>query len=214
MSRFSIVDAAQRTEPWLAARAGRVTASRADCVVAKIKTGEAAARRDYRVQLAIEIITGRPAESGYINAEMQRGIDLEPVALAAYEARSGNLFRRTGFLALNEHRAGCSLDGDVDDFEGIIEVKCPKSATHVGYLKAGRLPPEYVPQITHQLWVSGAAWADFVSFDDRLPSGLEYFCVRVHRAELDLRSYETEVLKFIAEVDAEVKMLQELRGAA
>lgn len=209
MRRFDIIDAEQRSEAWLAARAGRVTASKAGAVLAKIKSGEAAGRRDYRCQLVVERLTGQPAEDGYTNKEMQRGIDLEPAAIGEWEVNTGLIARRTGFLAMKDHMVGCSLDGDCNDFEGVIEVKCPKSATHIEYLRAARLPPEYVPQCTHQMWVTGAKWLDFVSYDDRMPPGLQYFCVRVHREEFrrELESYEAELMRFLTEVDVEVKAL-------
>lgn len=214
MSRFVIIEAEQRSELWFAARAGRATGSCAGDILAKIKTGEAAARRDYRVKLAVERLTSKPQEDTYVNAAMQRGIDLEPAALAAYEAHSGNIVRQTGFLSMVEHAVGCSLDGDVDDFTGIIELKCPKSATHISYLREGALPREYAAQVTHNLWVSGAKWADFASFDDRMPEGLQFFCVRVTREQLDLAAYEAELMRFLAEVSVEVKSLLELRAAA
>jgi len=209
------MDVEQRSEPWLQARAGRATASKAADVLSKIKSGEAAARRDYRFQLAIERLTGKPAEPGYINAEMQRGIDLEPAARLAYEAHSGLIVRETGFLSMNEVMAGCSLDGDIDDFKGLVSFKCPKSATHVSYLKGRRLPPDYIPQATHEMWVTGAEWYDFCSYDDRLPEGLQFFCVRVERFEFktELAAYETELTKFLAEVDAEVASLRSLKAA-
>jgi hypothetical protein len=117
-----IVDAAQRSPEWFAARAGKVTGSRAADVLAKVKSGEAAARRDYRLQLAVERITGTPMENGFVSADMQRGIDLEATAAARYEAATGHLLRHTGFLAHDTLAAGCSLDGDVDDFTGIVEI--------------------------------------------------------------------------------------------
>lgn len=216
MSHFTIIDVEQRTPGWFAARAGRATASKAGDVLAKIKTGEAAARRDYRFQLAIERLTGKPAELGYISAEMQRGIDLEPAARLAYEAHSGLIVRETGFLSMNEIMAGCSTDGDIDNFTGLVSFKCPKSATHVEYMRSRRLPPAYVPQATHEMWVTGAEWYDFCSYDDRLPEGLQFFCVRVERHEFkaDLAAYELELPKFLAEVDAEVEALTKLRSAA
>jgi hypothetical protein len=215
VSRFAIIECEQRSPEWFAARAGRATASKAGDVLAKIKTGEAAARRDYRFQLAIERLTGKPAEPGYINAEMQRGIDLEPSARLAYEAHTGLIVRETGFLSMNEVMAGCSTDGDIENFTGLVSFKCPKSATHVEYLKSKRLPPAYVPQATHEMWVTGAQWYDFFSYDDRLPEGLQCFYVRVERSEFktELAAYETELTKFLAEVDAEVKSLETLRAA-
>lgn len=214
MSRFAIIDAEQRSEMWFAARAGRATGSRADAILAKIKSGEAAGRRNYRIQLVAERLTGKPQEDGFISKEMQRGIDLEPAARAAYEAQTGMLVRETGFLSMSEHQAGCSLDGDIENFTGVVSFKCPNSATHVDYLKARRLPPGYVPQATHEMWVTGAQWYDFVSYDDRMPEGLQLFCVRIERSEFDIAGYEAEVLKFLAEVDAEVEALRKLRTAA
>ena len=211
-----IVECAQRTPEWFQTRAGRLTGSVADAVLATLKSGgEPAARRDLRVQLAIEQITGKPVESdGYINREMQRGIDLEPAALAAYEADTGRVARVTGFIGDERLLVGCSLDGDVDGLQGIIELKCPKSATHVGYLKAKRLPPEYVAQVTHNMWVTQAVWCDFVSFDDRLPDGLQFFRHRVERSAIDLKGYEAAALKFLSEVEAEKQTLLGLKAAA
>jgi len=91
-------------------------------MLATIKSGEAAARRDYRMQLVCERLTGQLQEDGFINAAMQRGIDLEPAAFAAYESLTGDMAQRSGFLSHNVHQAGCSLDGHVGDFEGIVEI--------------------------------------------------------------------------------------------
>jgi hypothetical protein len=157
----------------------------------------------------VERLTGRPQEDGYCNAEMQRGIDLEPVAFAAYEAATGCVVRRTGFLQHPELMAGCSLDGDIDDFAGVLELKCPKSATHLRYLRGGIVPPDHLPQIVHNLWITGAQWADFVSFDDRFPPELHTFRVRVPRDEAHIASYELQVRQFLREVDAEIA---DLRG--
>ena len=210
-----IVDAEQRSADWFAARAGLLTGSRAADAFAKLKSGgEAASRRDYKLQLAIERITGQPMESGYVNAEMQRGIDCEPAARARYEMESGNLVRQTGFVVGDNPHTGCSLDGDIDDFTGILEMKCPKSTTHIRYLEAGQLPPDYGLQVMHNLWVSGAQWCDFVSFDDRLPAGLDWFCVRVHAKDMNIAGYATDAARFLAEVSVEVDRLSSLRKAA
>ena len=211
-----IIDCEQRSPEWFAARAGRLTGSVADAVVSKLKSGgEPAARRDLRTQLAIESITGLPVETeGFVSKDMQRGIDLEATAVGCYEAETGNMVRKTGFIIRDDLLVGCSTDGDVEDLKGILEIKCPKSATHVGYLKANRLPPEYVAQVMHNLWVTGAEFCDFVSFDDRLPEGLQYFHVRAMRADLDVAGYEAEALRFLSEVRNEVETLKSLRKAA
>lgn len=211
--KIHIVEHEQRSPAWFLARAGRLTGSRASDMLAKIKTGEAAARRDYRLQLATERLTGMPQENSFVNAEMQRGIDLEPSAFAAYEAATGEMVRRTGFVCADEHMVGCSLDGDISNFTGIIELKCPKSTTHVGYWKSGGLPPAHAAQVRHNLWVTGADYCDFASFDDRLPKELQLFCVRVYAKDLDIPGYAEEALRFLAEIDAEVAALNALKVA-
>lgn len=198
-----IVEAEQRSPAWFMARLGRLTGSRAGDMLAKIKTGESAARRDLRLQLVCERLTGQLQEDPYINGAMQRGIDCEPLAFAAYEALTGNVVRRTGFLQHSSLMAGCSVDGDVDGFAGIVELKCPKSATHLRYLKTRTVPTEHLAQITHNLWISGSEWCDFLSFDDRFPVELQTFLVRVRRAEVGIEAYEAEAVRFLAEVEAE-----------
>lgn len=208
---FTLVDVDQRSEAWFQARCGRLTGSCAKDMLATIKSGEAAARRDLRTKLVVERLTGRPQEDTYVNADMARGIDLEPLAFDAYERERSLLVRRTGFLAHDELAVGCSLDGDVDNFTGIVELKVPKSATHVRYLKSGELPSEHRVQVMHNLWVTGAEWCDFVSYDDRLPPHLWLYMVRVPRTLFDMAAYELSVRLFLDEVDAEYQSILALR---
>ncbi len=209
----TIINVEQRTPEWFKARLGRLTGSRAKDMLATIKTGEAAARRDYRADLVCERLTGEMDDDGYVSKEMQRGTDLEPAAFAAYQIHSGNLCRRTGFVQLDDLMAGCSLDGDTDDMTGIIELKVPKKATHLKYLRAKSVPSDHLAQVTHNLWVTGAQWCDFVSFDPRFPEHLQLFVVRVARKDVDLKGYEAKALAFLAEVDAEVRELQAMEAA-
>lgn len=208
---FTIIDAEQRSPDWFAARAGRLTGSRAADMLATIKSGEAAARRDYRMQLVCERLTGHSQEDGFVNAAMQRGIDMEPLAFAAYEAVTGNVAVRTGFLSHDKNLAGCSLDGHVDAFKGIVELKCPKSATHLKYLREGGVPKDYLPQLTHNAWITGCEWVDFLSYDDRFPPELQVFYVRVLAKDLDIPAYEAAALKFLAEVETEVNSIKNLK---
>jgi YqaJ-like recombinase protein len=202
---FTVIDAPQRSPEWFAARLGRLTGSRAADMLATIKSGEAAARRDLRTQLVCERLTGQVQEDPFVNAAMQRGIDCEPLAFAAYEAQTGTLVERSGFLAHDSYMAGCSLDGHVDGFTGLIELKCPKSTTHLRYLRGGVVPLDYLPQILHNLWITDAQWADFVSFDDRFPPELQLFIVRVTRDEKVIFEYERKALAFLSEVDLEAQ---------
>jgi hypothetical protein len=192
---------AQGTPEWFAARLGRVTGSRAKDVLATIKSGEAAARRDYRVELVTERLTGQPQDDGFVSKDMQRGTDLEPEAFAAYEAETGVLVRRTGFIALDHMMIGCSLDGDVDNLSGLIEIKCPKMATHYRYLMNANTPSEHRAQMLHNVWVTGAAWCDFVSYDPRFPDGLRLVIRRVTFTPEEIAAYADAVSVFLAEVD-------------
>lgn len=209
MINFTIHDAPQGSEQWLSARAGKATGSRAKDILATIKTGEAAARRDYRMQLAVERLTAQPQGSDFVNQEMQRGIDLEPAARAAYEALTGNMVQECGFISRNDIEAGCSLDGHVDNFLGIVEFKCPKSATHYRYLKTKDIS-EYLPQIRHNLWVTGAQWCDALSFDNRFPEPLQTYYQRFYAKDLNLLDYEMALIKFLKEVDEETAEVRSL----
>jgi hypothetical protein len=214
---FTIIDAEQRSPEWFQARAGRVTGSKAACVTDFLKSGkESADRRDYRLQLVCERLTGLPQDDGggYVSPAMQRGIELEPAAFAAYEALTGAIAQKSGFLSHNTLQVGCSLDGHIDGFKGLLEIKCPKTATHLTYWKGkGEAPADHLPQIIHNLWVTGAEWCDFLSFDDRLPEDYRTFLVRVKREDVDIASYEKAAMQFLAEVDADVKDLQSRRAA-
>lgn len=211
---FTILDCEQRSPEWFAARVGRLTGTAAADMMTTIQKGESAARRNLRVRLALECITGVSQEGDFTSTAMQRGIDLEPVALAHYEAMAGDLVERVGFLLCDEIAAGCSLDGFVSGRKGIVETKCPNSATHLEYLKTRKIPRDYYWQCLHNVWVSGAEWCDFVSFDDRFPEELQYLCVRLEPTALELTAYEESARKFLAEVAAEVESIKSLRVAA
>lgn len=189
----------QGSEAWRKERAGHCTASRFKDVLAKIKTGEAAARRNYRVQLVTERLTGIPSE-GYKSAAMQFGLDTEPLARLAYEARTGEIVIETGFLP---HGAidwcGASPDGLIGD--GGVELKCPESHTHLEWLLDGICPLEHVAQVQGQMSVTGRPWWDFVSYDPRFPKNLQLLIVRVSRDDAYIAELERQVQIFLREVD-------------
>jgi len=201
----------QRTPEWSALRCGRLTASDAKDMLATIKTGEAAARRDLRMRLVCERLTGKPQTDDYTNADMQRGVRLEDVARARYEAHAGVLVDTSvGFIADDELLAGCSPDGLIGD-DGLLEVKAPRPARHVGYVKAGVVPAEHRAQLMMQLWLSGRAWVDFVSYCDDLPEHLQLFVARLERDDDELEVVEQKVRQFLTEVDTEVEALARLK---
>lgn len=211
---MTIVSVPQGSPEWLEARAGKVTASRIADVLAKVKTGEAAGRRDYRAQLVAEILTGRPQESGFTNDAMRWGTEQEPYARAAYECHAGVLVDQVGMvLHPSIERGAASPDGLVDP-DGLVEIKCPNTATHLDYLLDGTVPARYQPQMLWQMACTGRDWCDFVSFDPRLPEDLQLFVVRFQRDHARIDAMEAEVRAFLVEVEETVSRLRAIKGAA
>lgn len=195
----------QQTPEWFLARVGKATASRVKDIVAKTKTGAAASRKNYAVELALERLTGSKKE-GFTNAAMQHGIDQEPYAKLAYENRTGQLIQDVGFI---DHptipMSGASPDGFPG--EGLIEIKCPNSATHLDNLLRGSADPDYLPQMYWQMAVTGRPWCDFVSFDPRFPEHLQLAIYRVNTDAQKIKELENEVSQFLTEVDLIVEKL-------
>lgn len=198
----------QRTDEWYVARLGRATASNFGKVLAKIKTGEAADRRNYRAQLVIERLTGNRQE-GYSNAAMQWGTEQEPFARIAYMADRGVDVQEVGFIQHATLMAGCSPDGLIAA-DGLIEIKCPVSATHIETLKTQHMPLEHMPQVQGQMWIAGRQWCDFVSYDPRMPEKLQMFVQRIPRDDQYIKALAFEVERFLEEVAAEVTALQKI----
>lgn len=200
-----IIDCDQRSPEWVTARLGRLTASRASDMLATLKGGgEGAGRRNLRAALVLERLTGKSQESGFVSAAMQAGIDREPDALLWYEAISGQIVQRTGFIAHDDLLAGASLDGHIGDFEGLVEAKSPIPATHLEYLRTGIVPKDYRDQVTHQLWITGAQWCDWCSFNPDFPESLRCKIVRILRDDAVIAEYEQKALAFLSEVDRDL----------
>lgn len=201
--KHTIIDCAQGSDSpeWFAARLGRATGSKADVLMANGKGGAQSVQRvNYCYELAEQRITGLVPGPGFMNDAMRWGTEHEPFARMAYEGMFGLDVRQTGFIRCDDIMAGCSLDGHIEEagrIAGIIEIKCPMLKTHIGYLKAGVLPPEYRWQVTHNLLVTGADWCDFVSYRP----GFRMFVIRCHASEMPLAEYEAALLTFLAEVD-------------
>ena len=188
----------QRTEEWFAARLGKVTASRVADVLAKIKSGESASRKNYKMELVVQRLTNKVGES-FTNAAMEWGTEQEPFARMAYEAHTGTFVKEEGFV---DHPTiegfGCSPDGIVG--EGLIEIKAPNTANHIETVLENKAPSKYIPQMQAQMACTGAKWCDFVSFDPRVPEDLQLFVVRVERDQEYIDAMEVEVKQFLSEV--------------
>jgi len=198
----------QRTEEWFAARCGKVTASRVADIIAKTKTNASASRDNYLAQLVCERMTGKPAES-YSNAAMQWGTDTEPFARAAYEARMDLLVTEVGFI---NHpwitMSGASPDGLAN--EGMVEIKCPNTATHIDTLLSQTVPAKYITQMMWQMACADRPWCDFVSFDPRLLERHQLFIKRINYDPEMVNMLENSVIQFLGDVDLKIQQLESL----
>ena len=200
----------QGSDAWFAQRLGKVTASRVADVIAKTKTGYSTSRDNYMAQLVCERMTGVVAES-FTNSAMQWGTETEPLARAAYEAHADVLVDEVAMIAHPTiEAAGASPDGLVGN-DGLLEIKCPNTATHIDTLLTQSVPSKYNTQMQWQLSCTGRQWCDFVSFDSRLPKELQLFVKRVPRDTAYIQMLEEEVKKFLKELDGKIMKLNELK---
>jgi len=198
----------QQTNEWFAARLGKVTASRVADVIAKTKTGYSASRDNYMAQLICERLTGQKGES-FTNAAMEHGTLTEPLARSAYENARNLLVKEVGFI--NHPRiemSGASPDGLVAE-DGLVEIKCPNTATHIDTLLSGKVPTKYITQMQWQMLCCQRKWCDFVSFDNRLPEHLQLFVQEVEFDPEYCAMLEKEVVLFLTELDNKVAKLKE-----
>ena len=201
----------QRTEDWFLARKGKVTASRISDVMAKGRGGaESLTRQKYIDQLVTERLTKVVAE-GFTNEAIQRGVDLESTARAAYCFAKDCHVDEVGFV---EHpsisNSGASPDGLIGE-NGLWEAKCPNSLTHIEYILKGEVPAKYIPQMAWQMACTGRWWVDFVSYDDRLEDESKHlFVVRYHRDDEYIAELEEAVKKFLDEVELKVQKFKSL----
>lgn len=203
----------QGSGEWKALRLGKVTASRVADVVAKTKTGPSASRSSYAAQLIAERLTGVVAES-YTNAAMEHGTVTEPEARAAYEFYQGATVDQVPFVphpAIQD--AGCSPDGLVGP-DGLVEIKCPNTATHLETLLGGSVPGKYVTQMQFQMACTGRQWCDFVSYDPRMPESMRLFVRRVERDEKRIYELEEEISAFLNEICTKIAQLTKRYGQA
>ena len=201
----------QRTDEWFSARLGCVTASRTADVMAKTKSGYSASRANYMAQLITERLTGQPAE-GFSSAAMQWGTDTEPQARMAYELMTGETVQETGFVLHPSIKFfGASPDGLVGS-DGLLEIKCPNTSTHIDTLLADKVPSKYLTQMHVQMICTGRNWCDFVSFDPRLPGDMSFWMQRVHRDDAFCKEIEAEVSSFMDELGTKIQQLRSKFG--
>lgn len=199
----------QGSSEWFEARRGKVTASRVADVIAKTKSGWGASRGNYEAQLIAEILTGQVADS-FSNSAMEWGTETEPQARAAYEFANDLTVDEIGFVIHPKIvMSGASPDGLVGT-DGMLEIKCPNTKTHIDTLLNQKVPKKYQTQIQWQMACASRAWTDFMSFDPRLPQHLNTFIQRVERDDERIAELEGIVSDFIDEMKIKIKALEDL----
>jgi len=189
----------QGTDAWKQLRLGKATASRIKDIIAKTQKGYSTSRDKYMTQLLLERLTGTVAES-YSDAAMAHGVEQEPFARAAYEAAKSVMVDQVAFVNHPTiEMAGASPDGLVND-DGLVELKCPMSHTHLESLLGG-LDDQYKVQVQWQMACTGAKWTDLCSFDPRFPAELQLVIKRFERDDAYIATLEKEVIKFLTELD-------------
>lgn len=201
----------QRTDEWFSARLGKVTASRIADVIATTKSGYSASRANYMAELVCERLTGVQGGS-FQSSAMVWGTEQEPNARAAYEAKTGELVVETGFVPHPTiAESGASPDGLIG-LDGLIEIKCPNTATHIETLLRGDIPNKYMLQMQWQMACTEREWCDFVSYDPRMPENMQLWIKRVQIDRPWLLTIEREVRKFLEELDGQIRTLTGLYG--
>jgi putative phage-type endonuclease len=191
----------QRSDEWLKIRCGQVGASRIADIMARTKSGPSASRKNYMAELLCARLTGKYPES-YESEAMRWGTETEPLARSAYEAITGNMVEEVAWVP---HPtiigAGCSPDGLVGS-AGLVEIKCPNTATHIETLTTGEIDMKYQYQMSWQIECTNREWCDFVSYDPRLPDNLAIKIIRFVPAPGFIDAIKEQVIAFLAELDA------------
>lgn len=203
------IKAEQRSPEWFEARLGRATASKFADIMATTRNGYSMKRNNYATELALERLTGQQLET-YTSAPMQWGIENEDTASLMYSLKTGNEVEQTSLWVHDELMAGASPDGLVGD-DGVIEIKCPNSATHLNTLVTGKIPSQYIAQVQGQMWITGRKWCDFISYDPRMPENAQMIIVHVKRDDDYIEGLHIEVREFLEQVEEQVEFIKDYR---
>ena len=194
---------------WFNARTGKLTASRMKNAMKYLKGGaDSADRKNLKIEILCERLTGDIVDK-FVNQAMQWGIDKEPEAKEQYELKTGRLIKDVGFVDHPKIEfCGASPDGLVDD--GLIEIKCPTTATHLNWILAEVVPDDHKPQMALQALCTGRPWVDFVSYDPRMPEANRLFVRRYTPTAEELAEVEAEAIKFLGEVEEMFEQLTQV----
>ena len=201
----------QGSPEWFAIRLGKATASKITDILSTVKSGESAGRKNYRMELVCERLTGLKAE-GYTNSHMDRGTALEPIARALYEFKNDVVVDEIGFVIHPDmEMSGASPDGLINE-DGLIEIKCPTANNHVDTILSGKSPSKYYAQMQWQMACTNRLWCDFVSYCPEVGDKLALFVTRVPRDDSWIVDTEIAVSKFLNEVSELTQQLKDLEN--
>lgn len=222
MRNFILLDFPQHLEDhtpnpeWVKARLGRITGTGANAMLSKPKVPGEGMRANLTIQLALEQFTGQKATVGkdFQSDAMEDGLHLEPDARFEYEKQTGQVVLQAGFLSHTTLMAGASIDGFINDFEGLVSIKCPYQATHWDTVNGGTIKLAYMRQIIHEQWLTGAQWTDFVSFNPCFKGNTRLKVIRVPRNETAIAQHDSQVMAFLAEVDAALQSMRTMENVS
>jgi predicted phage-related endonuclease len=199
---------------WKAVKCGQVGASRISDIMAKTKSGLAASRKNYMAELVVARLTGVYPES-YQSPAMKRGIEMEPIAKAAYEDKTWSSAVGDGKEFIKHptiEGAGASPDCFIGE-DGLLEIKNPDTAQHIETLLHDTIDRRYILQMQFQMAVTGRKWCDYVSFDNRMPEKLQLKIIRVPRNDKMIAEIEQEINIFLAELSLmEIELKNQLEA--
>jgi putative phage-type endonuclease len=192
----------QRSDEWYAARMGVITASQFKRLV-----GGRGGDITYMSELIAQKLTGTSKEH-FTSASMEHGIETENQAVSHYEFMNDIDVKHVAFMKIDEF-LGCSPDGLVGD-DGLLEIKCPDTHTHVKWTLAGGVPKDHIHQVLGSMLVTGRKWVDFISFDPRLDSPNDFFIKRVWAKDMtkEMDLLESKILAFRTSMIEQLKRFE------
>lgn len=202
----------QGTPAWLAERVGLLTGSRCAPILAAGKGGAPSAGQETLLtELVVEAVTGKPVEKSWTpTAAMDAGTEREPLAFDRFRVEKQEVLQTSGFLRHTQLRVGCSLDGHLGDYDELVSIKCRQPKAHYAHLRTNDIPKDARVQMAHELWVTGAQTHHYVSFNPDFPTALQFHCVTLTRAQLDVDGYAKAALAFLARLDTEIAAMHTL----
>jgi putative phage-type endonuclease len=199
-----IIDCEQGSLEWRMYRAGKVGSSMVADVTARLKSGGwGASRTTLMDQLVAERLTGRLTES-FTSPAMKWGTDTEPEAREAYEMMMGLSVERVGLVLHPNIDGGVASPDGLVGSDGLVEIKCPNTSTHISTLRGASIDGGYVKQMQWQMGCTGRRWCDFVSYDPRMPEEMQLHVRRVERDDEMIRQLDSDVAAFLRELDETV----------